>query len=118
MNFMKHSIIVWAATMVAVMIVLPLLAVNFVSSNAGMIASILLLLIINPFCAIFTGVLAGKQVRTLWPLPLLLDVLFILGSRFSLGLDFSESLFYSAIYLAIAAVSSVVAAAITHRKEK
>ena len=98
---MKKDIIVWLAVSVAVMMALPWLAVTFVQSDAGMACSLLLLFAVNPIYALMTGVFAGKDVRRLWSLPVILAVFFLAGTWMFFDRGETAFISYAAVYLGL-----------------
>ena len=105
---MKKQFILWLAITIIVLFLLPWMMVQFVPSDAGMMACILLLLAVNPIYSIFTGTIAGKNIKSLWSLPAVAAILFLLGAW--LSMDFGEMDFfvYAAIYLVLGIVSMLV----------
>lgn len=114
---MKKKLLIWSVSMLAVMLAVPYLAVRVVPSDVGMMASIVLLFVVNPLCAVITGGIAGTQVRLLWPLPLVLVVLFAIGYWISLGLTATVLLLYGSVYTAVGAVSLAISAMVTAGKK-
>ncbi len=67
--YMKKTIYYLMAS-VFLLFILPWLAVTFVPNDAGMITTVFLLLAVNPVYSIIVGVFAGKNIKTLWWLPI------------------------------------------------
>lgn len=57
---MKKKLISWLTISVAVMLVLPWLAVTFTKSDAGMAVTLLLFFAVNSICAIDVGFSAAE----------------------------------------------------------
>ena len=106
---MKTSWILWILATVLIMILLPVFAVNRIPSDAGMIFSILSLLIINPLWALFTGFTAGGHPSGMWFMPLAMDILFTVGLSFLMTVD-SQILFYLVIYTGLAYITMIIRA--------
>lgn len=92
----------------AVMILLPLCAVNTVSSRSGMLFTLVLFLAVNPAAAIYVGISSGKQLRGCWFQPLLLSCLFLLGVRLAFRTWDISFLWYAAGYLVIGAAAALL----------
>lgn len=114
---MKMKVIGWFIAALAVMVALPFLAVKFIDSDAGMMVSILMLFLVNPICYMATGIWAGYRVRTLWGLPLILDILFVIGFWIILSMN-SQALVYMGIYTVIAYIAMAVTAMMKSRVQK
>ncbi len=105
---MKKQFFIWLTVTTIVLFLMPWLIVQFVPSNAVMMAAILLFFAVNPIYAIFTGTVAGKNIKSLWGLPVAAAILFLLGVW--LTMDFGEMGFvvYAGIYLILSIVSMLV----------
>lgn len=77
----KNSICILIS--VVIMIALPELAVIFVKADSAMAIFLLIFFVINPIAAITIGIFAGKNISFAWFQPLLLAMLFVLGSWIS-----------------------------------
>ena len=112
---MKKKIILWLITTAMIMIGLPILAVNYVPNDSGMLVSIVCFLIINPLWALSTGIKAGGYPSRLWILPIVLDLIFTAGISFMMTLD-SQIFFYLILYIVIAYLS--MGASIFRKRKK
>ena len=112
---MKQKAITWFIGSILVMVQLPFLAVQFVSSDAGRMVSILLLFVVNPLWAVITGIVGGKKPHILWFLPLAMDILFAIEFEILFGLDF-QVLFYIGIYTVTGYVTMLITSLTNHKK--
>lgn len=90
-----------------VMLIVPLIAVNTVKADAGMLVAIALFFVVNPILSLFIGIASGKDIRFFWFMPIVIAILFWIFS--SLTFKTAFPIFYSAIYLAISAVAMGIA---------
>ena len=107
----------WLLISAAVMLLLPWLAVTFVPSDAGMAATLLLFLAINPGHSMAAGYYAGKQIRRLWWVPALCAGFFLAGAWLFLEMGELSFLTYAGIYYAIGMEAMLVSRLITVRRE-
>ena len=112
MNRIKRTIVI-LAIIVTTMLIIPFVAVNTVKADAGMLVAMMLFFLVNPAVSIVIGILAGKDIKFFWFTPLLIAGLFWAFS--SLTYETAFPIVYSAIYLAVSAVSMLIAWAITKR---
>lgn len=77
-----------------------------------MTACFLLFFFINPILAVSVGIVSGKNIKNLWFRPLLVSVLFILGTKISFKMEYTEVIIYSVAYLAIGYISMVMSSLI------
>ena len=96
---MKKKLLLWGAFSFGVMFLLPLLMILFVDSNDAMPLIYILFFGINPVFSVAGGYSAGKNIRQLWWIPLMISEFFLVGAWcfFSMG----ELIFvvYAAFYL-------------------
>lgn len=62
-----------------VMLLLPWLTVTFVQGPGGLAAVLLLFFAVNPVYAAIVGVMAGKNIRSMWIQPVLCALFFVMG---------------------------------------
>ena len=84
-------LIFWSILAMLLMIGCPWLAATFAGS-AGMAVCLLLFFGVNPIFSAVCGVFAGKDIKRLWPLPIVVAELFLAGAWlfFAMG----ETAFY------------------------
>ena len=59
---MKNNFILWIIISLAIMLVLPWLAVFFVKGDAGMAVCFILFFAVNPIYSVIMGIFAGKNI--------------------------------------------------------
>ena len=72
---MKKKYIMWLILSIVVMILLPWAAVTFVQGDARMAACFLLFFAVNPLYSVVIGILAGRNLKEMWSLPVISAVL-------------------------------------------
>ena len=85
-----------AAAILVVTLLLPWLAVTFVSGDAGMAACFLLFFAVNPLLAIGVGI-AARQ----WWWPVIVAGMFLVGAWLLFAPGETAFLLYAGIYLAL-----------------
>ena len=83
-----------------------------------MLVSIIFLLMVNPIFAVLMGISAGKQIRSLWILPIVLGVLWGLGYAAFMGFRIPELSFYIGIYTILAYISMILSSLIISYRKK
>lgn len=115
---MKAKFLGWLAGSAAIMLLLPWGAVTFVKSNAGMAVTLLLFFVINPIYALIAGAFAGKSIKSLWSVPFLVAILFLLGAWIFFDMGESAFAIYAGVYLVIGIVAMLVSARIRPKKHR
>ena len=105
MSKIKRSIIIIAIILIA-MLIIPLITVNTVKAEAGMLVAMMLFFVVHPIVSIATGILAGKDIKFFWVTPILVAGLFWAFSSFTYVTVFP--IVYSAAYLAICTISMLI----------
>lgn len=77
---MKKRILIWLVSAIGILAVLPWLTVRFVPGDGAMAACFLLFYLVDPVFQIGTGILAGRDPKRLWALPLAGGGLFLAGA--------------------------------------
>lgn len=113
---MEKRIVTWCILSAVILFLVPWLLVSFVPANAGMLATIFLLLILNPLYAAAVGILSGQAVKALWSLPLLSTALFCCSAWFFFQMYISALCVYAGVYLVIGAAIMLLTAQICHAK--
>lgn len=75
------------------MLALPWLMVTYVNGVNGMMACFILFFTVDPIYVILAGAYAGRQIRSMWALPVITAALFLLGAW--LCVDMGERVFFS-----------------------
>lgn len=79
------------------MLTLPWLMVTYVNGVNGMMACFILFFTVDPIYVILAGAYAGRQIRSMWALPVITAALFLLGAW--LRVDMGEKVFFLRIGL-------------------
>lgn len=112
MNRAKRSIVIFAIIIIT-MLVIPLITVNTVKADAGMLVSMILFFLVYPTTSIIIGILAGRDIKFFWPSPVIIAGLFWAFSYLTYETAFP--IVYSAIYFVISVVSMLITSIITKR---
>lgn len=102
---MKRALLILSIVVVS-MVIIPMIAVNTVKADAGMLTVIVLFFAVNPLVSIWTGTIAGKDIKHLWFTPVTVAVLFWVFS--SLTFKTAFPFVYSAIYFSLCSVSMLI----------
>ena len=105
MGKIKRSIIIVVIILTA-MLIIPLITVNTVKADAGMLVTMMLFFVVHPIVSIVTGVLAGKDIKFFGFTPILVAGLFWAFSSFTYVTAFP--IVYSAVYLVICTISMLL----------
>lgn len=105
MNKISRSIII-IAIILTTMLIIPLITVNTVKSDAGMLVTMVLFFIIHPSVSVAVGILAGKDIKWFWFSPILVAGLFYVFSYFTYKTAFP--ILYSVSYFVICAISMFI----------
>ncbi len=97
----KRHLTKWIAITVGVMFILPGAVAKFASECSGMALCMMLFFVITPVYSIIVGIVAGRNMKAMWNLPLISAVAFLAGAW--LFFDVHEPWFiaYSGVYLCI-----------------
>ena len=112
---MKNNFILWIIISLAIMLVLPWLAVFFVKGDAGMAVCFILFFAVNPIYSVIMGIFAGKNIKRLWGMPVISAVLFLLGSWIFFSMGERAFILYAGVYL-ILGIAAMTISMIIHRK--
>lgn len=102
----KKRIIVILTLIITTMLIVPLITINTVKADAGMLVALLLFFAINPCVSIVVGILSGKDIKHFWFTPILIAVLFWVFSSFTYKTAFP--VVYSLSYFIICAISLLI----------
>ena len=109
------KIIRWIIAAVILMFGGPWLAITG-PDTCGMGAFILLFFIINPIFVAVSGIFAGKSIKELWSLPLIVTCLYLAGAWLILEMGQTDFFFYCGLYLMIGLIFMLISRFITTRK--
>ena len=112
MSKIKRAIII-IAIILSAMLIIPLITVNTVKADAGMLVTMMLFFVVHPIVSIATGILAGKDIKFFWVTPILVAGLFWAFSSFTYVTAFP--IVYSLAYLVICTISMQITWSITKK---
>lgn len=99
------------------MFVFPWLAVTIIRSDAGMAACFILFFAVNPIYAIVSGIYAGKDLRTLWALPIITAVSFLAGTWLYFDMGETAFILYALIYLGLGTAVMLLSAVLKKKRQ-
>lgn len=102
---MKIKFFGWLIGSAAVMLLLPWAAVTFVKSNSGMAVTLLLFFVIDPIYVLIAGAFAGRNIKGLWSVPVIVAIQFLLGTWIFFDMGKGAFVIYAGIYLVIGIAS-------------
>ena len=103
------KLIIWTVLAILLMIGCPWLAVEFAGS-AGMAVCFILFFAINPIFSVVCGVSAGKHIKQLWALPMIVAGLFLAGVWMFFEMGESAFLLYCGCYLVMGVIAMLISA--------
>ena len=109
----KRAIVI-ITSIIVVMLIIPLITVNTVKADAGMLVTMLLFFAVNPVLSVAMGILSGKDIKFFWFTPLLVAGLFWAFSSFTYETAFP--IVYSGIYFIICTIAMLITWVITKNK--
>ena len=115
---MKNNNMKWLFIAICILIILPIIVANVVPSDAGMMASIVLFMVINPIFALITGIFSGKRRRERSGLPLFFVFFYVMGTWISFEWGSTQFFGYALAYFAISFVAMLISSYITDKKSK
>ena len=107
---MKKTILVTCAAILGVMLVLPWLTVRLIQSGMAMTICLLLFFCVDPLCAVFTGMTAGKHLRNLWWIPAVNAAAFLAGTWICFDPGETAFLLYAAVYFVLGIAAMILSA--------
>ena len=110
------KLIVWIILAILLMIGCPWLSVEFAGS-AGMAICFLLFFAVNPIFSAVCGAYAGKNIKQLWSLPIIVAGLFLAGVWLFFEMGESAFLLYCGCYLIIGIVAMLISSSVSKRKQ-
>ena len=93
----------WVAvfTIILVMLIFPVMVLNFAPGDAAMGLCIILFFLINPLTVIALSVMAGTELRKLWWIPVVSAVAFPLLFSVAVWEPVMELFIYSVLYFCV-----------------
>lgn len=107
---MAKKLAVLIAALIAVLVILPYCVITFLGAWSGMGAMMLLLFLVNPAVSGGLGVIAGKDIKKLWWIPLAFAVLFMLCYWLVLFIVVLEFYVYAVAYWLLGSVVMLISA--------
>ena len=107
---MKKTVFLTCGVIAAVMLGLPWLSVRLIQGMEALAVCMMLFFCVDPLCAVFTGVTAGKHLRKLWWIPAVNALAFLAGTWICFEPGEPGFLLYAAVYLALGLVSAELSA--------
>ena len=104
----------WLLTLLLVMVGGPLIVLA-VDPNAAMLVCMCIFFLLAPFCALYSGIFAGQDIRHRWWMPVVTVAMFVTGSWWLLSMDAQGLWVYGGIYMVIGLVSMGVCAALRRK---
>lgn len=119
MNIRKTNmtLIHWLCAIIVVIFILPFIVARLASADSGMLFCMMLFLIINPLFSITLGVKCGSNIRQMWSLPLILAVVFIVGTWLSFDAKEVGFLVYATVYCALSWIAMFLSSYINNRNK-
>lgn len=108
----------WLIASALIMFALPWSVVTFIKSDAGMAVCFILFFAVNPVFSVVLGILAGKDIKHLWSLPLISALLFLAGTWTFFEFRETAFLLYAAIYLILGASAMLISVFVKKKKEQ
>lgn len=114
---LKLKFITYFLISVVIMILIPWLVVTFINSDAAMAVSFLLFYAIYPLYATVIGMISGKNVRSMWSMPIIVALLFLIGTWIFFEFKEITFVYYALIYLAISVVVMLLSIAVKNKSK-
>ena len=108
----------WLIASVLILFALPWLTVTIVKSDAAMAVCFILFFAVNPVYSVVLGVNAGKDMKSMWSLPLISALLFLAGTWTFFEFREIAFLLYAAIYLVLGAAAMLISVCVKKKKEQ
>ncbi len=105
---LNRKLIKWIGITLAVMFILPFAVAKLASECAGMALCMMMFLVINPIYSIILGIVAGRNIKSLWSLPLISAVAFLTGTWIFFDIHEPWFIAYAAVYLCIGVVAMLI----------
>lgn len=99
-----------------IMLFLPWCAVTFIKGDGGMAVCFLLFFAINPIASVNVGIFSGRNIRASWFQPILLAVLFLLGTWIFFDMGEQAFILYAVVYLLLGCVAMLISVFIVRKR--
>ena len=117
-SWLKSPAAIWTAASLALFLLVPWLTVTLIRSDAGMAVCLLLFYAVDPVFAIAAGMFAGKQPRQLWFLPVIIPLLFLLGSWVCFDFGQPDFISYAMMYLLLGGTTMFIFLIMTNGRKR
>lgn len=111
----NRKLIRWIGITLAVMFILPFAVAKLASECSGMALCMMLFFVINPIYSIILGIVAGRNIKALWNLPLISAVAFLAGAWIFFDIHEHWFIAYATVYLTIGVIAMLIT---NHLKKK
>lgn len=115
---MKKKLLISIFVILVILLIIPLLAVNFAEGHDGMGIMMILFFVINPITTACLNFMVNNEIKKMWWLPVLFSILFLLTSWLVLKQVIYELIIYAVIYLFIGFIAMFIANALHNRRLK
>lgn len=112
MGYIKRTISIFTL-LITSMLIIPLITVNTVKAEVGMVVTLLLFFVLYPVISVWVGIISGKDIKHFWFTPVLVAVLFWIFSSFTYKTAFP--IVYSVIYFTVCSVSMIITAIVMRK---
>jgi hypothetical protein len=73
---------------------------------------------VNPLYSVLIGAFAGKDIRRLWSIPVILSALFLIGTWIFFDMGETAFTLYAAVYLALGIAAMLISMLIRKKTQK
>ena len=117
-SWLKSPGVIWTGASLALFLIVPWLTITLIHSDAGMAVCLLLFYAVDPVFAIAAGMFAGKRPRQLWFLPILIPVLFLLGSWVCFDFGQPDFISYAIMYAMLCGATMFIFLIMTNGRKR
>ena len=114
----KEKIIVAIISMVAILLILPLIFLKTAEPHEFMGITMILFFAINPIATAVINLMFGKHMKKMWWLPVLFSIIFLLSYWVVLEEIIFDLTIYAVIYLFIGFIAMFISNALYSRRKK
>lgn len=115
---MKKQLLLHTVISAIIMLLLPWSAGTFIKSDAGMVSAIFLFFGVDPIYSVVLGILAGKDIKHLWCLPLISAVFFLAGVWIFFAPSETAFVLYAVVYLVIGMLAMIISRSVSMFMDK
>ena len=114
---MKNNLFTWSVITCVLMIGMPWCAVSF-AGDMGMGICFILFFALNPLFSVISGIFAGMRFKKMWPMPIVVSGLFILGTWMFFELGEPAFIMYAGVYLLLGIIAMLLTFFIKRYRER